>query len=585
MQRKRILFIHAGGGKTGSSALQSAFAEAASKLATAGIAYANVTPASSHYAITSGNGTALYDLIGSPRWEAEGANLLESHLGSHAVGICSCEFLGNMSAGNWRKLLETAASLAIEVRVVFFARPAGSYLAASYNQDVKRGGVSVELEEYLSDATWHHLDALMTLDAAIPASSLCVLNYDACRSNLAHAFAASFPELAPAEKVLRGATARKVNRSLDSVEVAVVRRINRQLGAKAGESLSDRLIYSDPEKNGGLGLDKAQADIIAAKYADGTSWINARFFAGTADPLPLSSGAEKTDTAFVQVGGNATAVALDWALEQCGTQAWNGSGAVRESLLNIDWQNAGFADIPPDFDPIAYLIQNEDIVRAAIPPFIHYHSSGKLENRAYRWPQAVDAQYDADIASAAAPLSNQGGERSATDPMQRLRHQYQIEGLLHAFAAREREYLDQIRKLIERGGFSRAEIRQELSSLREATVATLVNKGEKDNAVFRGELHDLGASLLQAQASAASAASAASERVVETIAQLLTAGNAANAEFSSEIRALRAEQSRLNEVLVEKDLELTRYRETVSQYREAGLLGFMWWAIRRSLRP
>jgi len=478
MQPQRVLVIHAGGGKTGSSALQSALAEMSAQLAANGLAYINAPPTQSHYEITSGNGTALYDLIATARWDREGAGLVESYFGLHAIAICSSEFLGSMSAHSWQKLLKTTADLEIGVRIVFFVRPAGSYLASCYNQDVKRGGVHVTLDEYLVEATWHHLDALTTLEAVIPASALRVLNYEACRSDLAGAFAASFPELTAVAEILRSATRRKVNRSLDPAEIAVVRQVNRQLGNRAGEALSDRLIYASPEKFGVLCLDKAQADIIATKYADGTSWINSRFFAGSADFLPLEAKVDVSPAIDVEADNQVLAVALDWALEQCTGQSANDAEAIHRALLRIDWQNAGLPDIPLDFDPIAYLILNDDIVRAEVPPFLHYQSSGRSENRAYKWPQPSDARHDADIGNAAVSLRNEAADGSAHDSVQPLRYHYQLEGLLHAFAVRERDYLDEIRRLVERGAFNRAETKVMMGDVAATIVDTLSTNAE-----------------------------------------------------------------------------------------------------------
>ena len=526
MKPQRLLFIHAGGGKTGSSALQSALAEMTSQLAEHGIAYANAPTTQSRYAITSGNGVALFDLVATSRWEEEGADLLESYLGSHAIGICSSEFLGSMSAGNWRKLLETAADRGIEVRVVFFVRPASSYLAACYNQDVKRAGVHVSLVEYLREATWHHLDALMTLDAVIPADALRVRNYDACRSEVASAFATAFPELEIVAKILRPATKRTVNRSLDDAEIAVVRRVNRQLGGKAGEALSDKLIYAMPEKRGGISVEKTQADTIAIKYTDGTSWINKRFFDGATAPLSLNSRMDAPDCSATHDEAQALSLALDWAIEQLGTQTGDNAEAIREALFTIDWQNANLADIPAGFDPFAYLAFNADVVSARVPPFLHYHLSGKHEHRTYNWPQLRDAQQDAEVAHAIAAVRKDGRPETPTERLRRLQHQYQIESSLHAFAVREREYLDEIRRLGERRGFDRAEIREELG------------------------------------------------KFLQT-----------NAAIVRELEVLGTEQSRLNHALIEREAELERQRSTVSRYREAGLLESVWWAIRRSRRP
>lgn len=585
MKPQRLLFIHAGGGKTGSSALQSALGEAASQLTEHGVIYANAPATQSRYGITSGNGVALYDLIASPRWNVEGADLLESYLGSQEIGICSSEFLGSMSAGNWRKLLETAAHCGIEVRVVFFVRPAGSYLAACYNQDVKRGGVYVSLEEYLPDASWHHLDALITLDAAIPSAALCVLNYDVCRFDITGAFTSAFPELAPIAKILRAGTNPTVNRSLDATEIAIVRRVNQQLGSKAGQSLSDHLIYAIPEKQGGIGLDETQAEIVRIKYADGSSWINERFLGDTSEPLNLGSGMSATDSSSPNDEAQTLVLALDWAIGRLASQSDNGTEIIRQALLTIDWQNANLADIPSDFDPFAYLIFNPDVVSAKIPPFLHFHLSGKREHRTYHWPQPSSAQHDAPIAGVITALHEEGRLESIAEPLSRLRYHYKIEALLHAFAERERKYLDEICRLGERRGFDRAEIRQELSKLSLAVGDNLISNREQNAITINTALNEFRTSLSQARSQTAEFFLEISSRNADAMVELKETTVATYATIARELEALRTEQAHLNQQLIDREAELKLQTDTISRYRQAGLLSSIWWAIRRSIRP
>ncbi len=634
-QRHRVLIIHAGGGKTGSSALQSVLAETSARLAEVGISYVNAPPTQSPYAITSGNGTALYDLVATPRWNKEGADLIDNYFGSFAIAICSNEFLGSMSADEWRRLLKTAAELDIAVRVVFFVRSAGSYLASCYNQDVKRG-VHDTFDEYLIGATWHHLDALRTLDEVIPAECLKVLNYEACVRDVAGAFAAAIEELAPARGILHEVPRRKVNRSLDPVEIAMVRLVNRKLGGSAGEALSDRLIYESPEKQGGTSLDPEQADIVAAKYADGTSWLNARFFASSANPLPLRSSPDPRLDAGDEALAQTIESALEWALEQGGARPHAEADNIYRALHGIDWQNSGHAEVPIGFDPIAYLIMNVDVLQAGVPPYAHFLSSGKFENRQYRWPQPRDARHDSEIEDVLGIQSERPGWE-ADDSQQKLRFQYQIEGLLHAFAARERGYLDEIRKLTERAAFSRAESRVVMEDVTSTIVRALVDdrrrgsdelaaalmgageatkhdlldalKGRFDETAeamrrlaedsatmidgssrvvvdaIRTALQDLGDRQSSAQTNSDGFAQEAAASHSRAIAEMRRESNAADLTMQESLCTLQDELSRLNEGLAEKDAELARQRAIVSRYREASSMGFMWWGIRRTKRP
>ncbi len=276
---------------------------------------------------------------------------------------------------------------------------------------------------------------------------------------------------------------------------------------------------------------------------------------------------------------------LDWAIERLGTQTSDSADAIRQAMLKIDWQNANLTDIPSDFDPFAYLIFNADVVRAEIPPFLHYHLSGKREHRIYNWPQPSDGQNNAEIARAVATLREEGAPEPTAEPLRRLQYQYQIEGLLHAFATREREYLDEIRRLGERRGFDRAEIRQELAKLAESLGQTLITATKESAATVNTALKDYAAKLSQTHTLVDEFARTSASRNAEAVADLQEMATEGNAAILRELEALHTEQARLNQGLAERDAELKRQRDRISRYREAGVLKSLWWAIRRSSCP
>lgn len=61
-------------------------------------------------------------------------------------------------------------------------------------------------------------------------------------------------------------------------------------------------------------------------------------------------------------------------------------GSIIGGLQKVDWENANFSEIPEDFDPIAYLLLNPDLISAGVRPFAHYLSAGKNESRRkWKW--------------------------------------------------------------------------------------------------------------------------------------------------------------------------------------------------------
>ena len=462
---RRTLIVHAGGGKAGSSALQSALSHAAQDLAKVGITYADTHFSISRYEITSGNGFRLFEEVGEPDWVVRGKSTIESFLGDKTVGVCSSEFLGSLTPKRWQSIVETADHLRVDLKVVYFVRSAVGYLISSYNQNVKRGGEARSVEEAAADYPWQHYDELVDLNAIFDRDHLRVINYDLSRKNIGAAFCAAYDELKPAAKLLHDAAKLPVNRSLTNAELEVVRRVNAQFGALYSHDLSDKLIYDAPEIEADQTLSAEVAEIIAGKFAEATAWINENFFGDGKGMLSLDATPRARKRASVDPPERPLAIALDWALETIDNRSADIS-FIRQRLLAIDWENSNSPAIPPDFDPIAYLLLNPYVLRAQLAPYAHYIESGKAEARKYRWPLTIDPSTDAPTAEAIARFRLDDSEQLADTPLwPRLRHFLQLESLLHEFAQREHEYLDVIRKLREGHGYESEQFRHGIGEL------------------------------------------------------------------------------------------------------------------------
>jgi hypothetical protein len=58
---------------------------------------------------------------------------------------------------------------------------------------------------------------------------------------------------------------------------------------------------------------------------------------------------------------------------------------VSSRLKSIDWANSHHASIPENFDPVAYLILNKDLLNSQEKPFEHYIRYGQFERRRTSW--------------------------------------------------------------------------------------------------------------------------------------------------------------------------------------------------------
>lgn len=452
----RTLIVHAGGGKAGSSAIQSALASSVTELSEIGISYSGAPAASSPYEISSGNGYSIFEALAKPDWEARSSLLLESYLSGHSVGVCSSEHLGRLSEGNWHRLLSAASSISIDVKVVYFVRSPLDYIAASYNQAVKRGGEIRTIDEASLALPWHHHDELIILDRVFSDRKIKVINYDANRRNITDAFAYSWPELHDVAGCLAKFRSTTVNRALSPFELEMLRRINALLGAASGTEISDMLIRDNPELHTRTSLPENIAATLETKHTESLRWVNARFLRCGGENLKSRSGQcieQADDTGHAQHVQHVQHLVLDWALNKMAARV-NDITSIYERLLDIDWQHSSNPKIPLDFDPVAYLLVNEDLLRSGTRPYAHYLSHGRVEDRQYTWPLALDASLDGTTAESVARLRMECSNYLSDVPVWlRMRHLLQTHSLLDPFVQRERLYVDELRRSMEKNSF------------------------------------------------------------------------------------------------------------------------------------
>jgi hypothetical protein len=583
---ERTLIIHAGGGKAGSSALQSALSGASEDLAKHAISYLDWYPRSSAYEITPGNGFRLFEAVGEPTWDANGKETIEFFMGHNPVGICSSEFLGAITRKRWETIIETAADAGVEIKIIYFVRGAVGYVTSSYNQNVKRSGEARTLAEAVVDYPWQHYDELQNLDALFDRDHLRVINYDRVRNGIGEAFASAYPELAPAAELLREGGNLPVNRSLTGAELEVMRRANARFGSLYSHDISDRLIYEAPDLKADTRLPKEVAEIIAGKFSEATKWINDRFFPDGGG-LGLELDEASRDKATEDSIERPLKIAFDWALEAIENRSTEIT-FIRERLLAIDWENSDDPNIPPDFDPIAYLLLNPDVLRAQLPPYLHFVQSGQQESRRYRWPLSVAASDEAATADAIKKFRLDEDERLANTPTwPRLRHSIQLEALLHQFAEREHEYLELIRKLRETHGYETEQFRQGVGQLlrplyelvegarREAMDGSAQRAA--DMQVLIKLAHDLTtqvAALWEEQGRL----NATIERKDNDLAEQRDG-------FSEMIRLKDAELAEHRTCLTEKDQQLAQQAGKLEHYRNVGFWQYLKWGFQRDKRP
>jgi hypothetical protein len=389
----KTLFIHAGGSKTGSSALQNFFHFNASQLESLGFAYENRFHIEHEHEIANANGRLLYNLISSSTSTDDDIdNLMASYFGQCDKAICSSEFLAELNACGWKRLYESSIRLGVTLKVIFYVRNVIPFLQSAYDQMIKRHGGRQLFDEWVLKASWQHGKSLQILASELPRSSIQVIPFDRVRTNLIRGFLdilgvdASFT-IDPKDR------SRQVNRSLTNEERKVLIAVNKALGAAYSTELSDLLIYANPNARGEpASYTQATADLLLNRFNPEVNWVNGNFFEGqpVVSVLPCESGNnalivpsnekdEQKDTIEKQV--------LDWAIKKLKTIRDETESIIAHAIRVADRNNAGknHPDIPADFDVLSYLLINRDVLHAGIDPIQHYIDYGRNEKRAYKY--------------------------------------------------------------------------------------------------------------------------------------------------------------------------------------------------------
>jgi len=389
----KTLFIHAGGAKTGSSALQNFFHLNASRLESLGFAYENRLHIEHDYEIGSANGMLLYKILSSAApTDNEIDSLVLSYFGQCNNAICSSEFFAEFDSHSWKKLFESSMRLGVKLKVIFYVRNVIPFLLSAYDQIIKRHGGHKSFDEWVEKATWQHGKALRIIAGELPQSSIQVFHFDHIRKNLIRGFLDilgiySSSEVDPIDQK------RQVNRSLTSEEREALITVNKTLGAAYSKELSELLIYADPNARGEpVSYNKTTADSLQDCYNTEVNWVNNTFFNGQAvvSVLPTQpvkkAPSIKLETEPKQKG-NVERLVLGWTLEKLKTIKDETEQTIAEAVRVSIQNNTGkfHPDIPADFDVLAYLLLNRDVLHAGVDPIQHYIDYGKNEGRVYKF--------------------------------------------------------------------------------------------------------------------------------------------------------------------------------------------------------
>jgi hypothetical protein len=392
---ERTLFIHAGGSKTGSSALQNFFEINTLNLEEQGYAYQNRRNIKSGYEINSGNGVLLLNVLSSATTTDDDIDrVVLSYFSECNHAICSSESLQHLTALGWRKLLISLNRLGVKLKVIFYIRNVIPFLVSWYDQRIKRHGESRLFDEWAVDAEWDHVNALRVMAEELPKQSLHVLNYDQEKKRLIRSFL-DIIGVDASLKVDQDDQVRLVNRSLTNQERKVLIAFNNVLGDALSQQLSDFFVSGNPDLSAEtVSYSKTTTQFLLDRYNDEVDWVNNTFFENKpiVSILPIEPTSHHTyeeQNVNPLQSGVINKQVYDWSLAIMKMFRDDSEQRIKQKLSKLydaarNHSGNVYPGVPDDFDAVAYLLINKDVFYAEMDPVQHFINYGKLEGRAYK---------------------------------------------------------------------------------------------------------------------------------------------------------------------------------------------------------
>jgi hypothetical protein len=299
----RIVHLHIGAGKTGTSALQAALVRNRAWLATYGVDYppSPSDEAAAGYRITSGNGLllafALNPKLAMPPSITQAdpiQDTLEVVVNSKQEHVLfSSELMLVFSGPRAARLRDEFAPHGIGLRFHFWVRNIAGHACSAYSQQVKRHRYTGDFSAFVRN---HYnpdfYGVLQRTTGVVGKENVIVTSYDRHREHLFGTLCRSLGVEAGGFEEVR----RTINRSLSREELEVMRSLNATLRSDMeGVAMSDKMIYRAPEDKAVHIITSVERDLLADRFGREIDKVNA--FCGEAMISLLSDDVVVADNA------------------------------------------------------------------------------------------------------------------------------------------------------------------------------------------------------------------------------------------------------------------------------------------------
>jgi hypothetical protein len=379
----RDLVIFTGTHKTGSTALHRYLAANRQALAELGVRY----EISGFQQGFFGNGQSLFDLLYLQQVNpAEVDKKLEEYFSHSERAICLSEDLTRFDQREWELLSAAFLRLGIRPRFLTFVRNVSSFYSSGHSEMAKAGLTSKSFAEFCTSNHYAYvMRSLKSIAEIFGTAAMSVCHYD----SIASAIERPLLELLGLKgtQLDRSVLVLRSNRSLIDHELDLMLRLNAATGGQHAAELTQLFTERRPDIRRRIQFAPAVVATLQARHAKDIEWVNCTFFGGentlrVPAENPMTECENTTDLQLrIEIDGDFVA----WCLKRMKSNHQQGIDFVSSRLKSIDWVNSHHASIPKNFDPVAYLILNQDLLNSQVKPFEHYIRYGQYEPRRMSW--------------------------------------------------------------------------------------------------------------------------------------------------------------------------------------------------------
>ena len=273
-----VLYLHIGAGKTGTSALQTAFASNVCALRRQGIVYPP-DPANRlarEGKVTSGNGAVLVQYFS----QADANDYLEifKRRLTEFKGLnvlYSSELLQFFDKLKMNVLVEQARSVGFTTKMVYYVRSIAAHEYSVYCQAVKRRKYTGSFRDFIISNIYRNRfsETIKRAESIVSRDDLIVRNYDTAKSDIIRDFTEKVLNID--HSLMDFTTVPRVNRSLSCLETEILRVMNQSFETVYQSTFtSDCFISSDPELRERISISPDELRLLEEKYRNGVAFVN-----------------------------------------------------------------------------------------------------------------------------------------------------------------------------------------------------------------------------------------------------------------------------------------------------------------------